>query len=355
MDNRIHDSWDKIEPDAAARTRMLSGILRKTEKKDYNIRRIPRVSLAAAVCVLVLTVSALAAGVSIWAQKQAELRALLAVEGKDIPEYAEYTVSEELASSTEELEVTVLSALQEAYVQKYYIMVSPVTQEQAEKWVWLVSVGDDIWGGEACPVGELEDAYDTGSQSLLLEVVFSFGEDIDADEIAPFNVVLHGGPGIVDDVGEWFEPCVQGEFLCEMPDDDIEIRRVSFGEGVPYANELTGETGLLLGAEVHVGGVTWVHTLCAEEAFAEEWESLSETEADERMERILSWSRILDDAVSGAVLQFADGTEVSGLLPEQTFQEEDVYYTRTSFAAPVEMELLTGIVVEGVLYTPMEE
>ena len=321
---------------------------------------------AALIAVLIITGTAFAA-ITFWNQQQADLRDILNIEGKDIPEYVEYypadtdSIIENDLNETDlesipdsKLNVNVLSSMKDHQFVYYYVSVAPVSLEQAENYSWhFCRDGMDRWRF-AHPVADtLDRSYYESSQSLLLRLPFMIGGDIELDETEPFITTLLcfdiNNPMIKTDT-----PVTLNQLRELVPDaftateftitpNTIDITTVSFnfGNGVEYTNSQTGETGLILGAEVSAGSFVWIHSYPSME---EHYTALTAGETTYLSEQAV-WLNSFDNAIKNAILVMSNGSTIKAPIPMSTDIVDGVLRSHAQFEFPIDLSALEDIKV----------
>lgn len=356
-------------------------------------KKLSKASLVAAVLAAVLSVSALAAvGVTYWAEKQAELRSILSVDGKDIPEYVEYNLADtgsvvgsglkakevEVAEATEATEtieaasevtlntneagtssgsvlnVTVLSSMQDSQFMRYYIAVSPVTSKNAQKYSWFVKREGSIGWRLATIINQsFDEAYDESSQSLLLDFSLMIGTDIDLNESEPFMATLIGvdfdlwTSGTLEEMHEIMpEFCSRADFTIVPVISEIAAVSITFGDGVEFINPSTGEKGLIHGVEINSGSIAWISSYdTAEKHFTSD-----DSERSKYIFERADWTRAFENTIRDAVLNMSDGSTRGMLIPNQADYKDGLLKENAFLIPPIELSSLESITVNGITY-----
>ena len=354
-------------------------LLRLTENTggEVAVKRKLSVGLVLAIVLLLVAFAAVAA-VSHWMQQQAELRNILNVEGKNIPEYVEYNPvgAESIAenglqavdsgtSADGRININVLSAMKDSEFVRYYISVSPVTLEQAENYSWYVwREGLDGYAS-AYPVnGDLNIAYNESSQSLMLDFSLMVGWAIDLNETQPFMATLFSEDRRI--IAQW--PMVNTEdaaFVSVNPETNQPLTReewcellraeavftivpntsdmatisISFGDGFEFTNPKTSETGLILGVEVNAGNFIWIYSYPgAEKYYAAGTESLYQSKK-------AAWLNSFDNAIRDAIVVMSDGSSINAPIPVAADYIDGVFrgYARLEF--PIDLSTLEDVII----------
>lgn len=305
------------------------------------------VTLAAAVALLLaLGVTAYAIS-SIHQRRQAELKESLSIEENQVESYVEYdTGAEENAAG-----IALLSAVADGEFQKVYVNISPVSREDVsacagtEKFVYSIDGGntfsaaepyvpEEEWlklgesnlvtaydpdaGGEIQYVDPaevsrlmLEHAYDEETQTLTLQcnILRSSMDCTKPVELRIWGITVtplkSGGTDVSldHDYGSVsFNPT------------GLEVRELMLDTPVVFENSETGECGTIEGLIVYPTGLTWlVAHPDAENVYRSDW---TEEERAEYRPLQVSWLNSIEEALSGAKLNFTDGTDcaVQGIL-----------------------------------------
>ena len=281
IDDRFVAEADQFDPKQCSRSPERIGVMKT--------KRILSFALAATL-LLALGVGAFAVGMSIHRQRQAEMRENYGMEGSNAPAYVEYEVPEEGTGG-----VTLLSAVNNGGVQRVFLNVSPVTQEDlavAQNPV-LVSLDGGVSWEEAITAGDENTAYDEESQTLTVSYQFRVNETTS-------NVVLmlqvNGGPEL-------------GSVTVDITDADSCF--ASFPEPIVLTNPATGNPVRFLAVELRGNQAVWM--LETEDAayFYGDHSSDSEADAKLRQDNIVIWINWLDEQFRAIKLNFADGSSCS--------------------------------------------
>lgn len=343
----------------------LTEVLKMTTKQDKLIKRkLPMSALVAAVIAALFTITAMA-GITLAMQKQDELRGMLDIEGKDIPEYEEYTEDAAIAATPDEITVTVLSSMRDKQFVRYYILVSPVTLEQVQDYIWFVCRdGKDGGRSLALPLeDDSESAYDADTQSLMLEFPLQIGTQIDADETEEFELKLRAwDTGIViegtDTTGGYVEQ-IDTRFTVSPNTSEISTVTIEFGDGIEFTNPETGEVGIITKICLSSGGAEWFYTYDGAERQHYSWWDyqsglISEEQMRQNADEQLVWLNAFDDTIRrGCTLNLSDGSQKEyeyGLIPNQNDCEDGVIIGNTRFYQPLDLSMLESITVNGMTY-----
>ena len=270
-------------------------------------KRILSFTLAAAL-LLALSVAAYAAW-SVHEARQQELKADLKIEENQVSSYHEYAVPDEQASG-----LVLLSAVNDGDVQRVYVNISPVSEEDAgafpkeTSFSWSID-GTDIGGfaGPGLPAGlslsgekeireaVLQYAYDRETQTMTLEcyIDLSFLERAEnALGTASLPLLVHMRSGQEEPVS--FGPV----FFSRT---EKQVRYFDFGHALYHEGETDREIEIV-GLELTPFSAVW-------KVSYEGAESFHSPEADQ--EAYGPWSLLEDKICVEARLIFSDGSEFS--------------------------------------------
>lgn len=363
MEIKISDLMDNIQDDTVQmkiqntvssdriKEVTMKKLLHQNSSAQRRIKKLSKTSLIAAVLAATLAISALAAGLTYWVQKQAELRGILGIEGKDIPEYLEYNLKNDgEAVSGDSLNVTVLSTMRN----RHYILISPVTAEQAETYEWYYKCEGMIGRSTASLVGDLEQAYDEITQSLMLYVGF-YTEQMKLNETQQVTVTLRGSA----DIDNESEPYVGAEFKITPSITELATTSFTFDDGIVFVNPLTGETGTLFGAEINSIGMSWVFNYDNAEKHVTAYmgsyyrQDLSTDEWEQIMTEYTSWLNAFGDVIRDAVITLSDGSVRDELIAQTgVYLEDGVIKVDVLFNQMVELSSVESMTVNEKTYTP---
>ena len=297
------------------------------------------VTLAAAVALLLaLGVTAYAIS-SIHQRRQAELKESLSIEENQVESYVEYdTGAEENAAG-----IALLSAVADGEFQKVYVNISPVSREDVsacagtakfacsvdggntfgfadpyvpeEEWLKLsesdyVTENNPDTGGEIQYVNPaavsrlwLEHAYDEETQTLTLECQILRSE---MDCTKPVELRIWGITMRPKDEGGTDVSLDRDYGSVSFNPTGLEVRELMLDTPVVFENSETGECGSIEGLTVYPTGLTWLITHPdAENVHRSDW---TEEERAEYRPLQVSWLNSIEEALSGAKLNFTDGT-----------------------------------------------
>ena len=350
-------------------------VLRNLEHRKGEIRVKPKLRksvVAAAVCIATLIITGTAfAAIKLWNQQQADLRDILNIEGKDIPEYVEYypmnteSIIENDLIETDldpipdnKLNVNVLSSMKDHQFVYYYVSVSPVMLEQAENYSWHYQREDlEGWRSASPAAGTIDKAFHESSQSFLLKIPFMVGYDIKLDETEPFMATLlcfdkenpelkmmleSDTPYKLSQMRELVPNAfITTDFTIVPNTRDMAAVSFSFGNGIDYINPQTGETGLILGVEVSSGSFVWIHSYPSMEAH---YTALAAGEALYLSEQA-DWMNSFDNAIKDAVFVMKNGSTINAPIPTSTDIADGFLRSHAHFEFPIELSALEDIMI----------
>ena len=305
------------------------------------------VTLAAAVALLLaLGVTAYAIS-SIHQRRQAELKESLSIEENQVESYVEYDTGTEENTAG----ITLLSAVADDEVQTVYVNISPASREDAmdslrkDKFAFSIDGGDSFSSAQAYIPSEvlqnvsesdkvkaydpdtgeeieyadpdkiaelaLEHAYDKETQTLTLQcqILRSSMDCTKPVELRIWGITVRPLEGGGADVSLDLDYGSVSFFPT-----GLETRELMFDTPVAFENSVTGEYGTIEGLIVYPTGLTWlVAHPDAENVYRSDW---TEEEKAEYRPQQVSWLNSIDEALSGAKLNFTDRTdfEVPGIL-----------------------------------------
>ena len=260
----------------------------------------------AAVLLLALSVVAYAAW-SVHEAKQQELKADLKIEENQVSSYHEYAVPDEQASG-----LVLLSAVNDGDVQRVYVNISPVSEEDAgafpkeTSFSWSID-GTDIGGfaGPGLPAGlslsgekeiresVLQYAYDRETQTMTLECYI----DLSFLERAENALGTGSLPLLVHMRSGQEEPVSFGPVFFSRTEK--QVRYFDFGHALYH----DGETGL----EIEVAGLELTPFSAVWKVHYEGDAAFHTPGADQ--EAYGPWSLLEDKVCMEARLLFSDGSE----------------------------------------------
>ena len=317
----------------------------KRKRLGRPTRRLAALAAAAAL-LLALGVTAYAIS-SIHQRRQAELRDSLGIEENQVESYVEY----DTGTGENTAGITLLSAVADGEIQQVYVNISPVSPEEVTacagtaKFAFsvdggntfsyaapympqeerlklnesdLVTAYDPDTGGEIryvdpAAVSELmlEHAYDQETQTLTLQCNI-LRDEIDCTkpvELEVWGITMRPG-----DDGSVEVSLDRNYGSVSFDPTGLEVRELMLDTPVVFENSETGECGSIEGLTVYPTGLTWLITHPdAENVYRSDW---TEEEKAEYQPLQLSWLNSIEEALSGAKLNFTDGTDcaVQGIL-----------------------------------------
>ena len=300
-------------------------------------KRIITFALAAAL-ILALGVTAYAIGVSIYRQRQEELREQLQIDENQVTDYVEYPVVEEPEKAPVE-GVTLLSSMNDGEFQRFWVVINGVTPEMVAR---LESAEQVDWEGQALPAnghryciiyatmdGEsffdamshfhVRDGYDPESQTLTTECAIPLHELEQGQKVALRFVMAE----CIDYEMDHSE----AELVCEFGSVDVErtgqaVRTVWFPEPVSFENGAYGK-GEFLGAEISASGVNWILRHDGVSQMYRSHEFADEAERQAYLDLEQSWLAAIEEVERTAEVHFADGSSREVGLPLSSTKPED--------------------------------
>lgn len=330
-------------------------------------RRFSRAVLIAAAAAVVLTVCALAAGDLRFGEIPEPIRILLGIRDASVPETLRYdTVNFAPNARTSdvhrvgegELYVTEVTsdAVRSENLLVVYVSAAAVTPEQFERYVWRVRLeGSDEWvvaepdAGRGGPV-YYEDGISGGRVFLRIAFV------LDSEERDLLRATLYGGTQSED--GRVFNVERIGIFTA-FSGTPSELVTVAFGEGIPFANIETGETGLITQADVSADRMIWYWRAdrlfeLYEITYGSGRGTLSAEDWRAKNTELMGWPSGMARRIFDASLNFSDGTSRGGLIGGAGRYLEDDSVMEVCWwgphRGPVDMALLESVTVAGVTY-----
>lgn len=354
-----------------------------------NRRRTVRVLLVAAVLSVLMGITAYAAGVSIHARRQEQLREGLRIEENRVEDYVENAVPVQSPSSEEtKPHATLLSVLADNDgFRRVYVDVSPVPPEEVrdgfitdtlddgdwdlysieyssslddsgwqEAFIYtgdwdytedeLVTVTDPDYGtswrlptDEAMLQRFLTKGYDPETQTLTLECTYNVS-DAPEGESARLHIISISYRAKIDASGRETKNDAEilRDFGCvEVPPVDSAVRTVLFTEPRPLTadGEFGPITGEFIGAELNATGVVWLYRIQGTYSASELLELTDEYEADAVLELRGGETKPISVSVR---------TETGPLLRDYC-----------GFAGTVDINEVVGITAGGVHYDLKED
>ena len=246
--------------------------LQKIHPHTHAVRGSRRTLVMAAAFIVLLLATASAVGISLFHQRQVQLRQTLQAEPSE-PGYQEFSE----ADGTQTIQL--LTAVSNADFTFVYLSVSPVTAEEAE-----AGAADRFWfstDGISWSSADILDDYDEASQSVTLWCAILRRGEINTLYLREYDVVGNQITSSVRDFGKV-------KLTIEAP----EVKTIPVN--LPLTNPSTGETGTLLALEVYPVGMNWVFSLPNGEEGSE------------------TWADVLQSVADSTVLKRADGVTIDG-------------------------------------------
>ena len=296
------------------------------------------VTLAAAVALLLaLGVTAYAIS-SIHQRRQAELRDSLGIEENQVESYVEY----DTGTGENTAGITLLSAVADGEIQQVYVNISPVSPEEVtacavtEKFVWSIDGGNTFSFAEpyvpkeqfTISESDMTTFYDpdTGVENwhvnpdVVAERMLTYAYDEETQTLTLRCSILRSLMDVTKSAelriwGITMRPKDEGGTDVSLDRDygsvsfyptGLEVRELMLDTPVVFENSETGECGSIEGLTVYPTGLTWLITHPdAENVYRSDW---TEEEKAEYQPLLLSWLNSIEEALSGAKLNFTDGT-----------------------------------------------
>ena len=296
------------------------------------------VTLAAAVALLLaLGVTAYAIS-SIHQRRQAELRDSLGIEENQVESYVEY----DTGTGENTAGITLLSAVADGEIQQVYVNISPVSPEEVtacavtEKFVWSIDGGNTFSFAEpyvpkeqfTISESDMTTFYDpdTGVENwhvnpdVVAERMLTYAYDEETQTLTLRCSILRSLMDVTKSAelriwGITMRPKDEGGTDVSLDRDygsvsfnptGLEVRELMLDTPVVFENSETGECGTIEGLIVYPTGLTWlVAHPDAENVYRSDW---TEEEKAEYQPLLLSWLNSIEEALSGAKLNFTDGT-----------------------------------------------
>ena len=313
---------------------------RRASAKRKRIGR-PTRRLAALVAVVALL---LALGVTAYAissihqRRQAELRDSLGIEENQVESYVEY----DTGTGENTAGITLLSAVADGEIQQVYVNISPVSPEEVtacavtEKFVWSIDGGNTFSFAEpyvpkeqfTISESDMTTFYDpdTGVENwhvnpdVVAERMLTYAYDEETQTLTLRCSILRSLMDVTKSAelriwGITMRPKDEGGTDVSLDRDygsvsfnptGLEVRELMLDTPVVFENSETGECGTIEGLIVYPAGLTWlIAHPDAENVHRSDW---TEEERAEYRPLQVSWLNSIEEALSGAKLNFTDGT-----------------------------------------------
>ena len=296
------------------------------------------VTLAAAVALLLaLGVTAYAIS-SIHQRRQAELKESLSIEENQVESYVEY----DTGTGENTAGITLLSAVADGEIQQVYVNISPVSPEEVtacavtEKFVWSIDGGNTFSFAEpyvpkeqfTISESDMTTFYDpdTGVENwhvnpdVVAERMLTYAYDEETQTLTLRCSILRSLMDVTKSAelriwGITMRPKDEGGTDVSLDRDygsvsfnptGLEVRELMLDTPVVFENSETGECGTIEGLIVYPAGLTWlIAHPDAENVHRSDW---TEEERAEYRPLQVSWLNSIEEALSGAKLNFTDGT-----------------------------------------------
>ena len=324
------------------------------------LRRTTRTLLIAAVIASLLTVTALAVGLSIHQRRQSELREALLVEENQLTGYVEAILPE--TSGAEQPGLVLLSTINDGEFQRVYVNISPISKEE------VFSLGKNLSDDPDKPIShELSFTLDgehfgivqpqvNGEVHSVEEAIASSYDEatqtLTAECACPIEFYHLSGPFTLSvrlyelsaaNAGFSDASVLQDFGTVTVTPTDTECRTVFFPTPIPIENPVTGGKGQVVGAELMSLGVNWL----VEHEHMETIYDRQETEEAVREQN--GWLQAIDAVTIGAELRFADGSAVTMPGAVRTnFEDGYVKDVCTLGQSSINIHTVTEITMNGV-------
>ena len=279
MDRKISELFDsefEIQTEDQSNLFPPRAIQKRTFQKlhphTHAVRGSRRTLILAAACMVLLLATASAVGISLFHQRQAQLRQTLQAEPSE-PVYQEFAETDGTQT------IQLLSAVSNADFTFVYLSVSPVTAEEAE-----AGAADRFWfstDGLSWSSADILDDYDEASQSVTLLCAVLRSKETNTLYLRRYDVDGNQITSSVRDFGKV-------KLTIEAP----EVKTIPVN--IPLTNPSTGETGILRSLEIYPVGINWVFSLPDGE------------------EGYLTWADTLRSVADSTVIKRADGVTIHG-------------------------------------------
>lgn len=308
----------------------------KRKRLGRPTRRLAALAAAAAL-LLALGVTAYAIS-SIHQRRQAELRDSLGIEENQVESYVEY----DTGTGENTAGITLLSAVADGEIQQVYVNISPVSPEEVtacavtEKFVWSIDGGNTFSFAEpyvpkeqfTISESDMTTFYDpdTGVENwhvnpdVVAERMLTYAYDEETQTLTLRCSILRSSMDCTKPVelriwGITMRPKDEGGTDVSLDRDygsvsfnptGLEVRELMLDTPVVFENSETGECGTIEGLIVYPTGLTWlIAHPDAENVHRSDW---TEEERAEYRPLQVSWLNSIEEALSGAKLNFTDGT-----------------------------------------------
>ena len=316
-----------------------TGERRASAKRKRLGRPTRRLAALAAVVALLLALGVTAYAISsIHQRRQAELRDSLGIEENQVESYVEY----DTGTGENTAGITLLSAVADGEIQQVYVNISPVSPEEVtacavtEKFVWSIDGGNTFSFAEpyvpkeqfTISESDMTTFYDpdTGVENwhvnpdVVAERMLTYAYDEETQTHTLRCSILRSSMDCTKPVelriwGITMRPKDEGGTDVSLDRDygsvsfnptGLEVRELMLDTPVVFENSETGECGTIEGLIVYPTGLTWlIAHPDAENVYRSDW---TEEERAEYRPLQVSWLNSIEEALSGAKLNFTDGT-----------------------------------------------
>ena len=345
----------------------------QTAPRGRVLRRTGRTLLFAAVIASLLTVTAVAAGLSIHQKRQSQLRRELGIDQNHVSDYVEAP----LPAGSEEPEpgATLLSTVNDGEFQRVFVNVSPVEPEVIEhfgstwenadgsSWYYEFSfTGDGEHFGIAMPIvltdgsGSaaagtlaqlLASAYDEETGTLTLEcdcfnTMFDFTRPYDLT-LSLYKMTRQDTDTLPEEIRSFGTVTVTPT--------QAEGRSIRFDQPVPFENPATGGRGQVIGMELRSMSVE----LLLEHDDMETLYAPCQLEGEAQkafFEEQTAWLNALNALEQSLVLTYADGRTQSGLAGMRSWYEDGLVHSYLGLGTgSIDIDAVTSVSIGGVVRT----
>jgi hypothetical protein len=325
-------------------------------------KKLSRTVLIAAAVTAVLIVSALAASGLYFSEIPEGLRLWFGIEDGAVPGYVKYDVVN--ISDGASIADTDHDGDGELYISAgkgttvrggnlltAYITVRTVTRGQYENYVWRAQVdGEENWiAAEPDSQGGDHNAYhDDEVTGPWVTLRLSF--ILDGDETDTLHVTLCGGYESADE--KTFNVERTGIFTV-APGEPSPTVTVTFGDGIPFTNKDTGETGYITGADIMADRMIWYYRAdglydISRDVYEDPGGKKSKEDWIAANDKLMAWVNSYERAMRGAALNFSDGTSLDRRLGEASqFLKDDACLNIADFRDLIDMDKLESVTVAG--------
>ena len=290
-------------------------------------RKLGRTLLIAAIITALLTVAAVAVGISINKRHQQEINERLNIDGNQAENYTEYELPESVEPG-----LTVLSSKYDGNTYTIYADYSPVSMEElimiaSPQDYYTFTINWSYWiegsAGTNVPSIYLKDwsfaegkafdpelkmqelisqAYDEESKSLRLELCFS-------SEAVDDKMTVYFGPAADIDSRN-----LESEKVCSVSFTPAEYNAETlyFPEPVSIIEQESGTDFTFLGAELSSTGCKWlIKSSLNESVHTRPGDNASPEEIREYQDNLADWINAMERIERAAKLELFDGTEIA--------------------------------------------